>query len=39
MEMIPNFEAVIVRSRQINAPVIDAAKKMKFIGRAGVGVR
>jgi D-3-phosphoglycerate dehydrogenase len=39
IEMIPDFEAVIVRSpTKITGPVIDHATRLKFIGRAGVGV-
>ena len=39
MELIPGFEAVIVRSpTRITAPVIENAKRLKIIGRAGVGV-
>jgi D-3-phosphoglycerate dehydrogenase len=39
LEMIPDFEAVIVRSpTKITGPVIDKADRLKFIGRAGVGV-
>ncbi|MDH4036598.1 MAG: hypothetical protein OEX18_02685 [Candidatus Krumholzibacteria bacterium] len=37
--MIPDFEAVIVRSpTRVTAAVIEAGKRLKFIGRAGVGV-
>ncbi|HKW15782.1 MAG TPA: hydroxyacid dehydrogenase [Candidatus Krumholzibacteria bacterium] len=39
LEMIPEFEAVIVRSpTKLTAPVIEKADRLKFIGRAGVGV-
>lgn len=39
IEMIPDFEAIIVRSpTKISAPVIEHATRLKFIGRAGVGV-
>lgn len=39
LEMIPNFEAIIVRSpTRVTGPVIEVAKRLKFIGRAGVGV-
>lgn len=39
MEMIPEFEAIIVRSpTKVTAPVIEHAERLKFIGRAGVGV-
>ncbi len=37
--LIPEFEAIIVRSpTRLTAPVIEQAKRLKFIGRAGVGV-
>ncbi|HEY9684060.1 MAG TPA: phosphoglycerate dehydrogenase [Oculatellaceae cyanobacterium] len=39
LEKIPDFDAVLVRSRtKITAEVIRAGKKLKIIGRAGVGV-
>lgn len=39
IEMIPDFEAIIVRSpTRVTAPVIERATRLKFIGRAGVGV-
>lgn len=39
MELIPEFEAIIVRSpTRVTAPVIEHGKRLKFIGRAGVGV-
>ncbi|HEX6791575.1 MAG TPA: hydroxyacid dehydrogenase [Candidatus Krumholzibacteria bacterium] len=39
IQIIPDFEAVIVRSpTKITDPVLDHAKRLKFIGRAGVGV-
>jgi D-3-phosphoglycerate dehydrogenase len=39
IEMIPEFEAIIVRSpTRVTAPVIECADRLKFIGRAGVGV-
>jgi D-3-phosphoglycerate dehydrogenase len=39
LEMIPEFEAIIVRSpTKLTAPVIEKADRLKFIGRAGVGV-
>lgn len=38
-KIIPEYEGVIVRSAtKITAPVIAAAKNLKIIGRAGVGV-
>lgn len=39
MELIPEFDAIIVRSpTRVTAPVIEHGKRLKFIGRAGVGV-
>ena len=39
LDLIPEFEAIIVRSpTKITAPVIERAGRLKFIGRAGVGV-
>ena len=39
LEMIPEFEAIIIRSpTKLTAPVIEKADRLKFIGRAGVGV-
>jgi D-3-phosphoglycerate dehydrogenase len=39
IELIPEFDAIIVRSpTRVTAPVIEHAKRLKFIGRAGVGV-
>ena len=39
LELIPDFDALIVRSAsKVTAEVINAAKKLKIIGRAGVGV-
>ncbi|WP_202319167.1 phosphoglycerate dehydrogenase [Archaeoglobus neptunius] len=39
LEAIGDYEALIVRSQtKVDAEVIDAAKKLKIIGRAGVGV-
>ena len=38
-EIIKNYDAVIVRSQtKIDAEIIEEAKRLKFIGRAGVGV-
>jgi len=37
--MIPDFDAIIVRSpTKVTAAVIEAGTKLRFIGRAGVGV-
>jgi D-3-phosphoglycerate dehydrogenase len=39
LALIPDFEAIIVRSpTQVTAQVIAAGRRLKFIGRAGVGV-
>ncbi len=39
IKIIPDFSALVVRSQtKVTAAVIDAAKKLKVIGRAGVGV-
>ena len=39
IELIGDFEAIVVRSQtKVNAAVLEAAKKLKVIGRAGVGV-
>ena len=39
LEIIPDFDALIVRSAsKVTAEVIAAAKNLKIIGRAGVGV-
>ncbi|HHX87354.1 MAG TPA: phosphoglycerate dehydrogenase, partial [Firmicutes bacterium] len=39
IDIIGNYEAIIVRSgTKVTAPVIKAGKKLKVIGRAGVGV-
>lgn len=39
LEIIPNFDALIVRSAsKVTAEVLDRAKNLKIIGRAGVGV-
>ena len=37
--IIPKFSALVVRSQtKVTAAVLDAAKKLKVVGRAGVGV-
>ena len=39
LEIIPNFDALIVRSAsKVTADVLERAEKLKIIGRAGVGV-
>ena len=39
VKLVPPYDAILVRSgSQMNAGVIDAAKSLKVIGRAGVGV-
>ena len=39
VKLVPPYDAILVRSgSQMNAEVIDAAKSLKVIGRAGVGV-
>jgi D-3-phosphoglycerate dehydrogenase len=39
VKMIPDYDALVVRSgTKVTKEVIDAAKKLKIIGRAGVGV-
>ncbi len=39
LKIIPDFDAILVRSRtQVTPDVINAGKKLKVIGRAGVGV-
>lgn len=39
LEMIPDFDALVVRSpTKVTAAVIERATKLRFIGRAGVGV-
>ena len=39
LKVIPEYDALIIRGRtRVTAPVIDAASKLKVIGRAGVGV-
>ena len=39
LEIIPNFDALIVRSAsKVTAEVLSRAEKLKIIGRAGVGV-
>lgn len=38
-EIIKDYDAIIVRSQtKVDAEIIEEAKKLKFIGRAGVGV-
>ena len=38
-KLVPPYDAILIRSgSQMNAEVIDAAKSLKVIGRAGVGV-
>lgn len=38
-EIIPGYEALIVRSEtKVTAELLDAAKKLKVVARAGVGV-
>lgn len=39
LNVIGNYDALIVRSRtKVTAPVFEAGKKLKVVGRAGVGV-
>ena len=39
VKLVPGYDAILIRSgSQMNAEVIDAAKNVKVIGRAGVGV-
>jgi D-3-phosphoglycerate dehydrogenase len=39
LELIPDFDAIVVRSpTHVTAEVIQAGKRLSFIGRAGVGV-
>ena len=39
VKLVPPYDAILVRSgSQMNAEVIEAAKSLKVIGRAGVGV-
>jgi D-3-phosphoglycerate dehydrogenase len=39
LELIGDFEAMVVRSQtKVSAAVLEAAKKLKVVGRAGVGV-
>jgi D-3-phosphoglycerate dehydrogenase / 2-oxoglutarate reductase len=39
LKAIPEYDALIVRGRtRVTAPVMDAASRLKVIGRAGVGV-
>lgn len=38
-EMIPEYDALLIRSdTQVTAKVLQAAKKLKVVGRAGIGV-
>lgn len=38
IQIIPEYDAMIVRSQtRVTAPIINASKKLKVIGRAGVG--
>ena len=39
VKLIPDFEALIVRSEtKVTAPVLEAGKRLRVVGRAGVGV-
>ena len=39
LKVIPDYDALIVRGRtKVTAPIMDAASRLKVIGRAGVGV-
>ena len=39
VELIPDFAAIVVRSQtKVTAPVLQAGKQLKVVGRAGVGV-
>ena len=39
IRIIPDYDGLVVRSEtKVTAPVLDAAVKLKVIGRAGVGV-
>jgi len=39
LKIVPDYEALVVRGQsRVTAEVIDAASKLKVIGRAGVGV-
>ncbi len=39
VELIPDFAAIVVRSQtKVTAPVLQAGKHLKVVGRAGVGV-
>jgi D-3-phosphoglycerate dehydrogenase len=39
LKVIPEFDALIVRSRtKVTAPLLEAASRLKVVGRAGVGV-
>ncbi|TMF32320.1 MAG: phosphoglycerate dehydrogenase, partial [Chloroflexi bacterium] len=36
---IPDFDALVVRSEtRVTAPIIEAGRKLRVVGRAGVGV-
>ena len=39
VERIPEFDALVVRSEtKVTAPILEAGKKLRVVGRAGVGV-
>jgi D-3-phosphoglycerate dehydrogenase len=39
IERIPDFDALVVRSEtRVTAPIIEAGRKLRVVGRAGVGV-
>ena len=39
LQVIPEYEALVVRSEtKVTAPVIDAARSLRVVGRAGIGV-
>src|SRR5438477_5196924 len=39
IERIPEFDALVVRSEtKVTAPVLEAGKRLRVVGRAGVGV-
>lgn len=39
LRVIPDYDALVIRGRtKVTAPVMDAANRLKVIGRAGVGV-
>src|SRR5512142_321606 len=39
VKIVPSYDAILIRSgSKMNAEVIDAAKNLKVIGRAGVGI-